>query len=127
MASNYELKIEKILRMGRCIYKKEVSVQGLNGARTTPLRFDFQILRPYNCFIEVDGEYHFKPIRGILPFRRQTAYDEKKNAYCLGHNILLIRIPYWEIDNIKTINDIFNNPHFVVKSKYHNYMLKQPY
>lgn len=126
MASKYELKVEKILRLNHYKYKKEVTINGLYGYKTNPLRFDFEVYSPVKCLIEVDGEYHFKPIRGVLAFQRQKAYDERKNNYCLGHNIKLIRIPYWEIENL-TIEKIFNTPDFVVTSMFHNYRLKPPY
>lgn len=128
MASSYEIKIEKILRENRIKYKKEVIFSDLHGARTAPLRFDFGIYNNIGnllMLIEVDGEYHFKPIRGKLAFWRQQAYDEKKNVYCLAHHIKLIRIPYWEME-FMTWEKIINTPYFVVKGKYHNNKLKPP-
>ena len=126
-ARSYELKVENLLK-GKAHYKKEVTFPDLSGMKNAPLRFDFGI---YNTsgkllyLIEVDGEYHFHPIRGKLAFRRQQAYDQKKNHYCLVKNIKLIRIPYWEIENL-TYEKIFTDPHFVVKDKRHNYMLTPP-
>lgn len=127
MASNYEKTVEKLL-MGKVHYKKEVTFPTLHGAKSVPLRFDFGVY--YNngklkCLIEVDGEYHFHPIRGKLALQRQQAYDKKKNNYCLINNIKLIRIPYWEINNL-TYEKIFNTSNFVVKDKLHNYMLVPP-
>lgn len=128
MASSYEKKVEALLK-GRVTYRKEISLSHLYGAHTTSLRFDFGIYNSngkLNCLIEVDGEYHFKPIRGKLALQKQKAFDTKKNAYCLLHNIKLIRIPYWEIKDL-TFDKIFGNIDFVVKDKYHNNSLLPPY
>ena len=39
---------------------------------------------------------------------KQQKYDNLKNEYCIKNNIPLIRIPYWEKDNISEIlTDIF--------------------
>ena len=35
--------------------------------------------------------------------------DQIKNEYCKNNNIILIRIPYWEIDNISDILDLSLN------------------
>lgn len=35
------------------------------------------------------------------------------------HQIPLIRIPYWTLDKL-TLQDIFYNPDYLVKNKYHN-------
>ena len=126
MASNYEIKVEKLLREANIKYKKEVSVQGLCGWREHHLRFDFMVFyHGQKMFIEVDGEYHFKPIRGKLALQRQREYDERKNKWCLINQIPLIRIPYWRIKDL-TLSDIFNTPEFLVKNKLHNYMLCPP-
>lgn len=126
MASNYELKVEKILRENHIVYEKEVSVRGLTGWRENLLRFDFMVFY-HNCkmFIEVDGEYHFKPIRGKLALQRQREYDERKNKWCLINKVPLIRVPYWEIKNL-TFEKLFNTPYFLVTDRYHNYKLCPP-
>jgi hypothetical protein len=43
----------------------------------------------------------------------------------LANNIPLYRIPYWEIRELKTINDIFTENH-LVKDRWHNDNLKAP-
>jgi len=42
-----------------------------------------------------------------------------KNSYCLANNIPIYRIPYWEIKNLKTADDLFSK-NFLVKDKWHN-------
>ena len=80
-----------------CVYKEK-------------LRFDFY-LSDHNILIEYDGEQHFKPVdfasKGLAwankVFEHNQIKDKIKNDYCKDNNIRLIRIPYWEFDNIETI------------------------
>lgn len=73
-----------------------------------PLRFDFAIFhtkipnRPV-LLIEYDGEFHYQPAGGLLNFKLQKKRDNIKNNYCQNNNIPLLRIPYWEFDNIEQI------------------------
>ena len=61
--------------------------------------------------IEYDGEGHYQPIRrgNISESQAQEVLnkiklrDEIKNTYCDVNEIKLIRIPYWEFDNIDNI------------------------
>ncbi len=69
------------------------------------LRFDFY-LPDYNCCIEFDGQQHFQPVEcfgGEKEFEKIKIRDTIKNNYCKDNNIELIRIPYFEFDNIKEI------------------------
>ena len=66
------------------------------------MRFDFYLPKEHRL-IEFDGEQHYKASGGwnnennlALVQRR----DKVKNEYALSHNIPLVRIPYWERDNI---------------------------
>jgi len=65
-----------------------------------PLPFDFY-LPEYNTCIEYDGEQHFKPSFGNDNFNKIVMNDEIKNMFCRRKNIKLIRIPYWERNNIE--------------------------
>ena len=73
-------------------------------------RFDFY-LPEYNLFIEYDGEQHFKPTRlyaktddeAMENFKKIQEHDSIKNKYCEDNKINLLRIPYWEKENIETI------------------------
>jgi hypothetical protein len=70
------------------------------------LLFDFGIYnfhKELEMLIEYDGIQHFKPTFGDLSFERTKLSDEIKNNYCKNNNIKLLRIPYWEFDNIKEI------------------------
>lgn len=69
------------------------------------LPFDFY-LPDLNILIEYDGELHYKSIEhfgGIERFNEGRIRDDIKTRYSNEHNIRLIRIPYWEKDNIERI------------------------
>lgn len=118
--SGYEEHIVKILLKEKIDFLREKTFKDLKGGL---LRFDFYI-KEKNIIIEIDGEYHFKPIRGRATFLKQTGYDRRKNSYCLANNILLYRIPYWKIKTIKSFNDMLSED-FKVKTKWHNDLLME--
>lgn len=59
--------------------------------------------------IEYDGEQHYWAVFGEKSFQNTLKHDEIKNNYCKENNIPLLRIPYWEKDNIEVIIDNFIN------------------
>lgn len=70
-----------------------------------PLPFDFYIPN-LNIAIEYDGRQHFEISEyfgGLDSFINTIIRDTIKNDYCRRNNIRLIRIPYWEFDNIEEI------------------------
>ena len=81
------------------------------------MRFDFY-LPEQNRLIEFDGSQHYQATGGwndnenlALVQQRDTA----KNNYAFEHNIPLVRIPYWERDNI-TLEMIMGDQ-YLVKSE----------
>lgn len=91
----------------RCVrYQQEYSFDDLLGVGGKPLRFDFAI---YNnkgnveLLIEYDGEFHYQNIYEDGGFEILRIHDERKNQYCKSNDIPLLRIPYWEFDNIEKI------------------------
>ena len=74
------------------------------------LPFDFY-LPTMNIAIEFDGEDHYMPIDRASKgkewaeeqFQLRKIKDDIKTQYCEDNNIKLIRIPYWEFNNIETI------------------------
>ena len=69
-----------------------------------PLPFDFYI-PSLNLVIEYDGEQHFKIAfgNGEEELQERKRKDEIKNNYCKQNNINILRIPYWEFENIENI------------------------
>jgi very-short-patch-repair endonuclease len=61
----------------------------------------------YNLVIEYDGEQHFdiKHSFDKSKFWVTIYHDAIKNAYCEDNNINILRIPYWEYENINTLID----------------------
>ena len=98
--SNGERIIQYYLEKYNCGYIYNYRFQDCRDKR--PLPFDFY-LRDYNLCIEYDGEQHFKPIRGNESFELTKYHDNIKTKYCELNNINLLRIPYWERDNIEKI------------------------
>ena len=74
------------------------------------LRFDFYLLK-YNICIEYDGIQHFEPTDfagygqeyAKKRLKESQKRDKIKDEYCKNNNIRLIRIPYWDLDNIENI------------------------
>lgn len=116
--SKYEDSIISILRKEKIKFLREKTFSDLKHGL---FRFDFYILNLSEkpIIIEVDGEQHFKPIYGRQAFLKGQEHDRRKNSYCLANNIPLYRIPYWEIKNLRTIEDIFRDE-FLVRTRWHN-------
>ena len=116
--SKYEDSVIKILKEARIGFFREKTFSDL---RHGLFRFDFYIpnLQGAPAIVEVDGEQHFKPIYGRQSFLKGQEHNRRKNSYCLANNIPLYRIPYWEIKNLRTANDIFKDE-FLVKARWHN-------
>lgn len=74
-----------------CVYKKH-------------LRFDFYVDNA--ILIEFDGKQHHEVVEyfgGDDVFRETQRRDAIKTQYCADNGIPLIRIPYWDFDNIDAI------------------------
>ena len=79
-------------------------------------RYDFAIISNNQVvrLIEFDGKQHIQPIEFFGDFKVIQQRDQIKNEYALSHNIPLVRIPYWERDNI-TLEMIMGNQYEVRK------------
>ena len=69
------------------------------------LPFDFYIPSMNTC-IEYDGKQHFQYVHtwgGYDEFINRLIRDSIKNIYCKENKIKLIRIPYYEFENIEEI------------------------
>ena len=116
--SSLEEKIITILKKEKIKFQREKTYPDLKFGY---YRFDFFIPQ-YNLLIEVDGAQHYK-FSKIFHKKRQDFLkaqerDRRKNSYALSHNISLYRIPYFEIENIYTFQDILQDK-FLVKDKWH--------
>lgn len=66
-----------------------------------PLPFDFYLPEKKIC-IEYDGKQHFDKNSRYYS-KTLIDNDNIKNLYCKNNNIKLIRIPYWDFNNIQDI------------------------
>lgn len=91
----FDIPYEKEKSFADCVYKKA-------------LKFDFAIYKRDSlaCLVEYDGEQHFRAVehfggeRALIKTQRR---DHIKSRYCADNGIPLIRISYWEYDNIDAI------------------------
>ena len=91
-------------------YISQYMYEDLLGIGGQSLRFDFAIIGDNSNvlgLVEYDGIFHYKKQYDDDGFETTQIHDKRKNEYCKEHNISLLRIPYWEFDNISTILDEF--------------------
>ena len=111
-----ENNIQKILQENNIQYKKEYTIKEIGN-----LRFDFAILENEKItrLIEFDGIQHFTSKTGVWNntkdnLQKRQDRDNKKNQWAIKNNIPLVRIPYWERDNI-TLEMIFSSTYEISK------------
>ena len=93
-----ESNLAEVLKKNNIFFIKEYAFEDLVGKDNHPYRFDFY-LPDYNRLIEFDGEQHYRDTKWSS--LQEVQYrDSCKNHYALSNNIDLVRIPYWERDNI---------------------------
>ena len=101
--SKGENKIDTILSNSKIYYIRQKTFEDCKNKGL--LRFDFYI-PSMNICIEYDGEQHFninEYFGGEKEFNNIKQNDEIKNKYCIENNINLIRIPYYDFNNIDNI------------------------
>lgn len=108
-SSKGENKVKDYLDSKNIIYYQQYKFEDCKNDRSLP--FDFY-LPQYNTCIEYDGQQHYKLIdfSGNMTIEEQEdrleyykRNDNIKTKYCKDNNIKLIRIPYWEFNNIENI------------------------
>jgi len=109
-ASMGEKKIENYLKINKFEFIHEKKFIGCQYKR--PLSFDFY-LPQFKTIIEFDGRQHFKPVsfgsskHNIIEdnLKNTIMRDQIKNDFCQTNDINLIRIPFYNINNIDSILD----------------------
>lgn len=102
--SRGERKVAKFLEGNNIPYHKEYVIEELKGSNGGIMRFDFMIEDDNEItLIEYDGIQHYIPKFGEKEFKRIQDNDRLKNEYCEDKKIKLLRIPYWEFDNVENI------------------------
>ena len=116
--SSLEEHIMSVLKKEKIKFQREKTYPDLKQGW---YRYDF-FIPSLNFLIEIDGAQHYKFSKLFhkkrQDFLKAQERDRKKNSYALSHNIPLYRIPYFEIENINTFQDILQDK-FLVKDKWH--------
>ena len=113
-----EQEIINILNNNKIKYRTEVTFSDLFSDKNRNLRFDFGLIDDNNNIIrliEFDGKQHFEAASGYYTnkFNRIQKHDKIKNDYCKNNNIPLVRLPYWELNNI-TLDMLLGEKYLVV-------------
>lgn len=101
MTSIGEKNIKCVLENNHIEYAEQYTFSDLKNIR--PLRFDFAIFKDKQLIrlIEFDGIQHYKEQKYFTHSLTEIKNNDIiKNRYAKEHNIPLVRIPYWERDNI---------------------------
>lgn len=109
-----ELNIANILKENNIEYIHEY--KNLNLQKESYLRFDFY-LPTYNRLIEFDGIQHYEENDFFNDsLENIQTRDKMKNQWAKENNIPLVRIPYWERDNI-TLEMLLGDQYLVKEDK----------
>lgn len=105
--SKGEKKISKWFSDNKIFFNSQFIFNDCRGIKK-PLRFDFAVFKDAEktklwFLIEYDGKFHYEPIINNKKLKRQQRNDQRKDDYCNNNNIKLLRIPYWDFDNIEEI------------------------
>ncbi|MGE7649203.1 hypothetical protein ACQKM1_15665 [Peribacillus frigoritolerans] len=106
VGSKGEIRIEEFLMNIGVNYTAEYTFD--NCRNVNPLPFDFAILKDdvVIMLIEYDGKEHFESVEyfgGERKYKMRKRNDQIKDNYCQEKGIKLIRIPYWDFENIEGI------------------------
>jgi hypothetical protein len=108
-ASRGEKKIKKILDYNNINYQPQYTFDDLMSNLGNLLRFDFGILNKNNDLehlIEYNGEQHYEWFPTWMTKEKYETiqyHDKLKYNYCENNDIPLLRIPYWDFDNVENI------------------------
>lgn len=108
--SGYEMKVLQLLKSAGIRFEREKSFSDLRGGR---FRYDFFVtsFRGRPVCIEVQGEQHYqmngKFHKSRVDFTHGQENDRRKISYALSKGMDIYVIPYWEIENLRSAADVF--------------------
>lgn len=104
-ASKGEKKCKDYFDKHNITYIPQYEFEDLKGCGNKNLKFDFAIFKREKLLflLEYDGIFHYEKQYDTDGYERLKIHDERKNIYCRENNIPLLRIPYWDFDNIENI------------------------
>lgn len=104
-------------------FAREVTYSNLK-YQGNQLRYDFLIGEEDPILLEFDGEQHFQWIKFFCKtqkdFQHLKENDRRKNRYAIVNNIPLYRIPYWDLDSIKTFGDLIQWKYRVTRESHND-------
>jgi hypothetical protein len=103
--SELEETTKQVLQKYNIKYEREKEFEKLIGGGNKPLRYDFY-LPDCNLLIELQGIQHEEWQKTWMSkerFERQLEHDKRKREYAKQHNIKLLEIWYYDMDNIEQI------------------------
>ena len=121
--SKGENKITDLLSGAKIYFEREKTFFDLRGGK---FRYDFYLPKVHggDCIIEFNGEQHYEFVgkfyKDQVEWKKAQGRDMRKISYCLAHKIKLYIVPYWEIEQIKSVNDLFQDK-YLAKDQYKNF------
>jgi very-short-patch-repair endonuclease len=106
-SSKGEERIIKCLVDNKIQFEYQKKFEGLKNKNYLPIDF---YLPDYNLCIEYDGKQHFEMVEawgGLESFEILKENDSKKDFFCQSEKKNLLRIPYYDFNNIESIIDDF--------------------
>lgn len=108
--SKGEKQLDNILTKYNIPHDRQYTFDDLRGIGNGLLKFDIPVFwneekTKLRMLIEYDGIFHYEKQYDDDSFETLQIHDKLKNDYCQKNNIELLRIPYWDFDNIKQILD----------------------
>lgn len=110
--SNYEEKVINLLQKDKYKFEREKRFSDLKHGL---YRFDFYVYggRAISCVLEIQGQQHYEFIpkfyRSRAEFEGAKERDRRKISYCLANNLPIYIIPYWELENMSSAAELFDN------------------
>ena len=109
--SKGEKQLDYILSQYNVPHDSQYTFDDLRGIGGGLLKFDTPVFvnkekTQLRILIEYDGKQHYEWVKGFYTkedFLKLQYHDKLKNEYCKNNNISLLRIPYWDYDNIENI------------------------
>jgi hypothetical protein len=104
--SKGERRTREVLLSKGIPYRTQHTFNDLLGTGRGLLKYDVSVFKDKRkrklwFLIEYDGVFHYEKQYDLDGFKTLKIHDKLKDMYCKEHNIPLLRIPYWEFDNIE--------------------------
>lgn len=112
MKSKGEGKVTFLLNRERVYYETEKTFTDL---RHGLYRFDFYLpnYKEAPVVIEVNGPQHYTQVKQFHKTREEflaaQERDRRKISYCLANGIKIYCVPYWDLDNISSLNELLDD------------------